>query len=360
MQPFVKQQVKHTVLQILEKRPHWVAEFLRQHPGFAKPTLRAHPEWIREYMQENPGLAEQLLEERIRRRYQLPVQLDSYQSPLPDIPAVKRNLARWYRPANLDPAQWSLDKQSQLLEMLCPYKSEADALPNAVQIAAAGYGLGYGEVEARLLYMMVRYLKPRRVLEVGAGVSTFYTQSALERNGTDGSAGTVLCIEPYPTEKLKELDQQGRITLEPKQVQDVPIEVFQTLGANDVLFIDSSHVSKIDSDVNWLYLDVLPQLKPGVVIQIHDIHFPYLTVQPNHPLFDLGLLWNEAALVQAFLQDNHASEVLLCESQVHHERPAALKSLVSIYEPEEHAPSSLWLRRVETDGMASLDISAHK
>ena len=346
MQPIAKQNVKRAVFSFLERRPHWVAEFLRQHPALAKPAVRNHPEWVKQYLQENPQFADKWLEERIHQRYQLPIQLDSYQSPLPDLPTVKRNRARWYRRANLDPAQWNLDEQTHFMETLCPFQTEAAALPTCTQITAEGYGLGYGEVEARILYAMVRTLKPRRVIEVGAGVSTFYTVSALEQNAREESGkGTILCIEPYPSNRLQELAEQKRITLQSEQVQDVPMEVFQTLGENDLLFIDSSHVSKTDSDVNWLYLDVLPQLQPGVVIQIHDIHFPYLTVKPSHPLFDLGVLWNEAALVQAFLLYNQAFDVLLCESYLHHERPMAIKSLVAAYDPDEHCPSSLWLRK---------------
>ncbi|HZQ05264.1 MAG TPA: class I SAM-dependent methyltransferase [Anaerolineae bacterium] len=346
MQPIAKRQLKRLVFRFFEQRPRWFVELVREHPALLKSTLQAHPEWVAQFLQEHPRWTERWLDGRIQQRYQLPVPLDNYQSPLPDLGAVKQNLARWYRPSFLDPARWDLDKQSQFLRMLCPFKSEADALPTCVQLADEGYGLGYGEVEARILYSMVRYLKPRQVIEVGAGISSFFTLSALEVNrALDNIEGKLLCIEPYPSAKIRGLAAQGRLALDDRQVQDVAIRVFQTLYENDVLFIDSSHVAKIDSDVNWLYLDVLPRLNKGVVVQIHDIHFPYPTVRPSHPLFDLTLLWNEAALVQAFLMYNDAFEILLCESYLHHEHPAALKELVALYDPDEHCPSSVWIQR---------------
>lgn len=346
MQPIAKRKFKRLVFRFFEQRPHWFAELAREHPALLKSTLEAHPEWIARFLEEHPRLTERWLDQRIQRRYQLPVPLDDYQSPLPDLPTVKRNLARWYHPTFFEAARWDLDKQSQFLRMLCPFKSEADALPTCAQVSAEGYGLGYGEVEARILYLMVRYLKPRQVIEVGAGISSFYTLRALEMNErADEIEGKLVCIEPNPSRKIRELAERGQLALHDRQVQDVAIRAFQTLQENDVLFIDSSHVAKIDSDVNWLYLDVVPRLNKGVVVQVHDIHFPYPTVKPAHPLFDLSLFWNEAALVQAFLMYNDTFGVLLCESYLHHERPAALQELVALYDPDEHCPSSLWIRK---------------
>jgi Methyltransferase domain len=151
------------------------------------------------------------------------------------------------------------------------------------------------------------------------------------------------CIEPYPTAKITELADQGRIRLCAKEVQDVEIKTFRDLEENDLLFIDSSHVAKVDSDVNWLYLEVLPNLKTGVVIHIHDISFPYLTFMPEHPLFEHSLLWNEAALLKAFMMYNEVFGVLMCQSYLHYECPEAIKNMVSCYDARRHFPASLWL-----------------
>jgi hypothetical protein len=129
-------------------------------------------------------------------------------------------------------------------------------------------------------------------------------------------------------------------------VQDLPLETFAELAENDILFIDSSHVSKIDSDVNYLYLEVLPFLKKGVTIHIHDIPFPYLSLMPEHRLFDHSLLWNEPVIVRAFLTFNHAFTILACQSYLHFKCPEVLKSLIRIYDSKMHFPASLWIKKI--------------
>jgi hypothetical protein len=79
------------------------------------------------------------------------------------------------------------------------------------------------------------------------------------------------------------------------------------------------------------------------VIHIHDIPFPYLTVMPEHPFFEHSLLWNEAALVKAFMMYNEVFGVLMCQSYLHYECPDAIKSIVSSYDERKHFPPSLWL-----------------
>ena len=119
----------------------------------------------------------------------------------------------------------------------------------------------------------------------------------------------------------------------------------EQLGANDLLFIDSSHVSNRDSDVDCLVLEVLLRVRSDVVVHIHDIPFPLPALPATHPLFDASILWNEAALVKAFLLFNSAYEVLMCQSQLHLERPDVLKTLAPGYDAAKEFPTSLWLRR---------------
>ena len=88
----------------------------------------------------------------------------------------------------------------------------------------------------------------------------------------------------------------------------MPIEFFTSLEPGDLLFIDSSHVCKTGSDVNYLYLQVLPQLKPGVRIHIHDIFLPqeYL----KEWVLDENRSWNEQYLLQAMLMFSTGFKVL--------------------------------------------------
>ena len=195
--------------------------------------------------------------------------------------------------------------------------------------------------------MMLRHLRPRRVIEVGSGVSTFYALRALEANrDRDGVTATMTCVEPYPNDKLRTLVADDHVELLQSEVQDVAFERFAELGADDVLFIDSSHVSKRDSDVDHLFLDVVPRLRKGVVIHVHDIPLPLPAPPPDHPMFDTFLFWNEWAIVRAFLQFNTAFRILMCQSYLHLHAPEALRLIVPQYDPGRHFPSSLWLRKV--------------
>lgn len=280
--------------------------------------------------------------------YELPVDPFHYYSPLPDMKKTRKNLARWRQESSMPAVQMDLDNQLSFIKQLKAFSSECDDLPSFHEVTEAGYGMGYGEVEAHFLHCMIRYLKPRLVIEVGSGVSTYFALNAMDMNAKDSkpTLAEMQCIEPFPTKKCETLESEKRITLLAKEVQDVPVSFFERLKERDILFIDSTHAGKIDSDVYFIYLEILPRLKPGVVVHIHDICFPFLTCQPEHPVFPLSMLWNEGALCQAFLAFNDAFEILMCQSYLHYKQPCAIGDLLSVYDLKRHFPSSLWLRKV--------------
>jgi hypothetical protein len=280
--------------------------------------------------------------------YEMPVTPTHFYSPLPDIAELKENLHHWYRQRDLTGIQMDFHKQTCFLDSLASYRDECDMLPKIDRVTAEGYGLGYGEVEAHFLHSIIRHVKPHKIIEVGSGVSTYFALNALEMNRqTDRVNSEMVCIEPYPRPKLSELVAQQKVTTFEQKVQDVPAYVFDVLGEGDILFIDSSHVSKVGSDVNFLFFDILPRLKKGVVVHIHDIPFPYLTCPPGHSMFEKSLLWNEAALLRAFLMWNEVFEILQCQSYLHLTCPDCLRRVAPIYDPAKHFPSSLWLRKTE-------------
>ncbi len=281
--------------------------------------------------------------------YELPIDPVHYYSPLPDVRKVRNNLARWRQESQLPGVRMDLEKQKSFIKELKPFSSECTNLPSFNKITEAGYGWGYGEVEAHFLHCMIRYLKPRLVIEVGSGVSTYFSLNALDINAKDSKpmVAEMQCIEPYPTKRFETLESEKRITLQVKEVQDVPLSFFDRLEENDILFIDSTHAGKIDSDVYYIYLEILPRLKPGVVVHIHDICFPFLTCPPDFPVFPLSILWNEGALCQTFLAFNNAFEILVCQSYLHYMQPSAIGELLSIYDRARHFPSSLWLRKLK-------------
>jgi hypothetical protein len=117
---------------------------------------------------------------------------------------------------------------------------------------------------------MVRQFRPRLILEVGSGFSTRVSLRAAVENGET----QLICIEPFPTDPVRHdllnRDHQELISIIPEKVEDVELDVFERLRSGDILFIDSSHISRIRSDVNHLVLDVLPRLNPGVIVRFHD------------------------------------------------------------------------------------------
>ena len=166
----------------------------------------------------------------------------------------------------------------------------------------------YGHFDVIMLYSMLREARPRRIIEVGSGFSSAAMLDLNERVLGGGVQFTFIDPDMSRLRPLLRAADEKRATLIEKRVQEVPLEVFATLGENDVLFIDSSHVSKIGSDVNRLYLDVLPVLAPGVLIHIHDVAG---NLEYPREWLDEGRAWNEQYLLRAFLMNNHAYRIEL-------------------------------------------------
>jgi len=142
---------------------------------------------------------------------------------------------------------------------------------------------------------------------------------------------------------------RSRITVVARNVQDVAPAVFEELSAGDILFIDSSHVSKTNSDVNYLFFDILPRLPSGVYVHVHDVFFPF--EYPKEWVYQ-GRGWNEAYLVRAFLQYNQAFEIQMFNSFIerfHRDRLERSMPLCTRFVEANMVPTSaqsLWLKRV--------------
>ncbi len=166
----------------------------------------------------------------------------------------------------------------------------------------------YGHYDAIMLYGMLREVRPKRIIEVGSGFSSAAMLDLNERVLGGGVHLTFIDPDMIRLRKLLREEDAGRVTLIEKRVQEVPLETFAALGEGDVLFIDSSHVSKIGSDVNRLYLDVLPVLAPGVWIHIHDVAG---NLEYPRDWLEEGRAWNEQYLLRAFLMNNDAYKIEL-------------------------------------------------
>jgi hypothetical protein len=272
-----------------------------------------------------------------------------FYSPLPTTSALKKNIDRWNRPSALHGKSFDVEEMKSLISgLLDSYLDEFMRIPPYRDLHSLGFGLGYTPIDALTLYLMIRSLKPGNYVEVGSGLSTYYCHLAADRNRAEGFPLNITCIEPFPSAKLYSIPGVEVIDSE---VQDVDISFFQRLGSNDVLFIDSSHVLRIDSDVPYLYLEILPSINKGTYIHIHDISLPYnIPYPPQRWIFETTppMFWNEAMVLQAFLAFNDEFKVVLSTPLIRHFDEGFLQKNIPIYETideNSNAFSSLWLQR---------------
>jgi hypothetical protein len=166
----------------------------------------------------------------------------------------------------------------------------------------------YADGDASLLAGMLRWLRPQRLVELGCGYSSACTLDT--RDHHLHGAPHITFVDPYPQllETLLRPSDHGTVDILPVGTQQVPLAVIDTLDANDVLFIDSTHVSKTGSDVNHIFFELLPRLKSGVVVHVHDV---FASFEYPRSWVEEGRSWNELYTLRAFLQFNDAFEILI-------------------------------------------------
>jgi hypothetical protein len=246
------------------------------------------------------------------------------------------------------------DEQVELAHRLGPKWSEFKKSWSRYTWPNSWYQMSDGAV----YYSMLTTLRPKRILEVGSG---FTSAIALDVRDQELHDLELTFIDPNPERLLGLLkgNDHAVTTLYRKPVQEVPIEAFDVLEKDDILFIDSSHTSRSRSDVNVLFFDVLPRLREGVVVHIHDIFYPF--EYPDAWLNTQGFAWNELYFVRAFLTYNSTFQITLFNSWLWQQHPEIVgrylpesvnlrthPEIVGRHLPESVSlrPSSLWLRRV--------------
>jgi hypothetical protein len=261
-----------------------------------------------------------------------------FYKPIPDTQSLPETL--WTHPSNLAGVEMNETTQLELLREHIPrFRDEYEQLPTSSPEKKGGFYVNntlFGGVDALVAYCMVRHFKPRTIIEVGSGFSSLVLGQAAERNKRSG----LICIEPFPREFLRE-GFPGLRSLIDKKVQDIGLEFFAQLESDDILFIDSSHTVKIGSDVNYLFLEVLPRLKPGVIVHVHDIFLPF-EYRRDWVLDELRF-WSEQYLLQAFLTFNSEFEVLMANSFLNHYYQKDLKAAFPTL--RSWGSGSFWMRR---------------
>ena len=300
---------------------------------------------------------------RVMSRLGLHVTPVHYYSAIPDVLRLERTAAQWNKPSAMPGITSDLDAQLEACERICrPYQGEFAGAPHYRAGTVRGVGPGFGYIESQALHGVVRHVKPSTILEVGSGVSSYCMLQALVANGVPA---TLRCIDPYTRGVLASPCEEVRLEVVAQPVEHVSVAEFERLGEGDLLFIDSSHAVKAGGDVNFLILEVLPRLKPGVWVHFHDIHFPYdfpRDLLLNHTFY------NETSLLRAWLTDNPRVEIVFCLSQLHYGRTDGLRAIFPDYQPQpgdgglvakgarpfrqdtRHFPSSIYLRTKQPPG----------
>lgn len=201
----------------------------------------------------------------------------------------------------------------------------------------------FGFSDAFALYGICRTFKPERIIEIGSGFSSALMLD-ISRDFLPDT--TLTFIDPYSETigKVLKARPEGHYELIRREAQDIDLEFFRQLGENDILFIDTSHSIKIGSDLSRIFFSILPALKPGVIVHIHDIYFPW--EYPENMIVE-GRTYNEVYFVRGFLQYNNAFEIIYNTSQMELEQPDCYANRMPGYfkNTGQRGGQSLWLRK---------------
>jgi len=203
----------------------------------------------------------------------------------------------------------------------------------------------YSSGDAEYLYSIIRLFKPKRVVEIGSGFSTIMASNAISKNRQEDKNYNCshVCIEPYERYWLEKIG----IEVVRDKVENIDKLFFAKLEPNDILFIDSSHIIRPQGDVLFEYFEILPELKSGVLVHIHDIFTP--KDYPDRWIYENHLLWNEQYLLEAFLMYNTSFKIIAALNFLAHNYPNELAEKCPYYankqgyEETKKEPRALWL-----------------
>lgn len=276
-------------------------------------------------------------------RYKTWVPPGHYYSPIPSLDEVRQREAEIFDTSEKELLGIDLNEPEQL-RLLEKFESYYPDQPFAIEKTdALRYFLdnsSYAYSDGIILYCMIRYAEPKKIIEIGSGYSSCAALDTNELFFDNRIACTF--IDPYPQqlERLLKPGDKARIEIVPKKLQDVDLNLFSSLSSGDILFIASTHVSKVGSDVNRIIFEIFPRLKSGVYIHIHDIVYPFEYLK--HFVYT-GIAWNEAYILRAFLQYNDAFKIVFFntyleqfyQERFHRTMPLCLKN----------RGGSIWLRK---------------
>lgn len=262
-----------------------------------------------------------------------------YYEPLPDFGSLTHSQIERRRPPIAIDLKWT-EQLDLLHELTARYSDELNQLQQSHHSSFNFANDFFGGMDAAIYYSLIRSLCPRRIIEIGSGFSTQIAKRAVDRNRESGSDCVITCIEPHP-ERLDGLKLNVELIQSP--VEEIHPEFFSDLSANDILFIDSTHTVKFGSDVCYEFLQVLPILKSGVWVHVHDIFFPH--DYPAEWILERRLALNEQYLLEAFLTFANDYSVRLANHWLLIDHPTEVRKLWPNALANGVGPSSFWMSR---------------
>lgn len=268
----------------------------------------------------------------------LPV-LDHYYQPLINPNKYLKKSLKEDR--NLTGINFNIDEQLEILSKF-DYNEELLSFPleNCYSNEYYYNNSQFNAGDSEYLYNIIRYFKPNRIIEIGCGFSTLMIRNAISQNKRDNINYNCnhICIEPYEVKWLEKLD----VELYRERVENIDLKYFQKLESNDILFIDSSHIIRPQGDVLFEYLELLPTIKSGVLIHIHDIFTPKdyndKWIRNDH------LLWNEQYLLEAFLTYNSEFRIIGSLNYLNHNYNNELSKKCPVLTTKRGSePGSFWM-----------------
>lgn len=297
---------------------------------------------------------------RTLQRMGISVVPNHYYWPVPDIASLSSR--GWPDNSSIAGIDMRIGRQIEFLRDIAPSYIEECNFPDLEDGSGTyHYNNGFFEtVDAEIAYCMVRHNKPTRIVEVGGGYSSRILAAALQSNYEEtGEKATFITIDPFLERGASSSYENAMVLRE--SVQDVSLDLFSSLQEDDILFLDSSHVVAIGSDVVREYLEILPRLRPGVLVHVHDIFLPH--DYPREFIYRNLCFWSEQYLLQAFLSFNPEFEITWGSSAMalwqgdlleevlprwknsYYAMPREKNRFVPSLDGERVWPSSLWMRR---------------
>ena len=269
--------------------------------------------------------------------------LGHYFSPFPAIEEIRaRESEIFASPAQIAAVDMNEAAQLELIDRLAGYYPEQPFQSAKTEGLRYFFDNGYFQyADGLVLYGMLRHLEPRRIIEVGSGFSSALILDTDQLFLGGGLKATFIDPNPERLQSLLSDADRQRVEVVPRPLHEVELETFDQLEAGDFLFVDSSHVSKAGSDVNTIFFEILPRLKPGVLVHLHDVFHPF--EYPADWIY-MGRFFTEAYLAHAFLMFNDAFRIRLSNSYLYKFHREHVETSMPLWATAEGA--SLWIERV--------------